>query len=582
MAGSGRFALLVMVGALAQGAPSSSMAGPAAGGGQAAHTAPAGSTKTPAARRVRPGAPVRRLRSGAKPRVSRRIAGRPLNQRAMRDYLRRVLARARRHSDAPRVSRRIAGQPLTKRATRDYLRRVLARERRFYRPGVSYDARTGLTYDGHAVNLRTGKLSGGPRNWSAASKESLHVILLVKAVAGDPVAQALLTPDPSDPGKAVDAALDVLGRKIDTYRAFDAEHPGYGGFLPWFKVQSGKMQPMADWADRVPGLDNGQLAWSMYLAERILRENGRTELADRYGAHLKLMKDNVVRVFYDPTARQFRGETRMGNGSKVAPGRNRYVNNAGGYFIEDAYEGLMLVHFADLMGSWRGNQAGKQAVWKEPRRKPASMRIGRKKVDVVEGFWFSSHEEWSNLVLPFRDLPVADRLFLNGQRVRTQVSARRGWSGLFASTHRPVARAGEELAYENATGIQEVASAPVRTGAPIFAPDASFPLALVDRQLFASWLNSMTSRPGAFGPYGIGESYSEDGRSAPLLTWDGKALPMVGLMGGVSGDIRRLLKKDGSYNAFMKRVERDYRLFDEATIQGDDVPFHAPPVRATQ
>ena len=536
----------------------------------AAWGAPAGGRQVSrTARRAAPARPVPRTTARRTPKV-----------RPKKQALRVLGTRARlgaRKAARPRLTRRIAGRPLSRGMTRRFLRKVLARERRFYQPGVSYDGKTGLTYDGHGVDLRTGQLRGGPRNWSAASKESLHVILLVKAVAGDPVAQALLTPDPSDPGKAVDVALDVLGRKIDTYRSFNQEHPGYGGFLPWFQVAEGKLQPKDDWVDRVPGLDNGQLAWSMYLAEHMLREEGHTELADRYGEHLKLMADNVVRVFYDPAAGKFRGEARLGRGGKVAPGRNRYVNNANGYFIDDAYEGLMLLHFADSMGAWRGNEAGRAAIWKEPRRKPASMRIGKKKVSVVEGFWFSSHEEWSFLVLPFRDLPVADRLFLNAQRVRTQVAARNGWSGLFASTHQPVRGEGEEVGYVNATGIQEVASAPVHTGKPIFAPYASFPLALVDRRLFASWLSSMTSRPGASGPYGIGESYSEDGSSAPLLTWDGKALPMIGLMGGVSGDIRRLLQKDGLYRGFMERVSADYRRFDPAAIQGDDVPFHAPP-----
>ena len=196
---------------------------------------------------------------------------------------------------------------------------------------------------------------------------------------------------------------------------------------------------------------------------------------------------------------------------------------------------------------------------------------------MVEGHWFSSHEDWGFLVLPYRDLPVADRLFQNGQRVRTSYSARRGLSGLFASTHRPVKRDGGQLRYENASGIQSVAKDTVRGGKPIMAPYAAFPLALVDTRLFAGWLKSMVDRPGMFGPYGIGESYSEDGSTAPLLTWDGKALPMIAMMGGVSGDIGRFLRRDGTYRQFVDRVSADYRLFDEAAIAGEDLPFEAPP-----
>ncbi|HEU5057962.1 MAG TPA: hypothetical protein VFU21_15630 [Kofleriaceae bacterium] len=473
--------------------------------------------------------------------------------------------------------RRLAGRLPSAHEARRFLAEVVARERRFYQPGVSYDAETGLTFDGHPIDQRSGELRGAPRNWSAASKESLHIVLLAKAVAGDPTARALLTPDPGDPDQAVGRALDVLGKKIATYRRFHQKSPGFGGFLPWFKVAGGELVPMKGWTDRVPGLDNGQLAWSLYLAEAVLREGGHVELADAYRRHLELMADNVVRVFYDPAGGQFRGEAVLARGGAVSPARNRYRTS--GYLIEDAYEGLLLVHFADLMGRWRGQAAGgRDAVWRTPRRTPASFRHRGKRITVVEGHWFSSHEDWGFLILPYRDLPVADRLFENAQRARTQFSARRGLSGLFASTHRPVLDGdGRELAYENASGIQEIARDKVRQGAPIFAPYAAFPLALVDQRLFAGWLRSMVDRPGMLGPYGIGESYSEDGGTAPLLTWDGKALPMIAMMGGVSADIGRLLRRDGLYDPFLARVAGDYRLFDSKAIEGEDVPFHAPP-----
>lgn len=517
-----------------------------------------------------------------RPAASRSTAAKRAGRRTVRvraprrpGALGRLLLR-RRQRARPAVRRRVAGRLPSRGEARRFLREVVARERRFYQPGVSYDGETGLTFDGHPIDRLSGRLRGAPRNWSAASKESLHIILLAKALAGDPMARALVTPDPDDPSKAVGRAIDVLGRKIATYRRFDARNPGFGGFLPWFKVAGGELEPMDGWEGRVPGLDNGQLAWSLYLAEGVLREQGQVELADAYRQHLDLMADNVVRIFYDPAGKQFRGEAVLARGAAVPPGKNRYRKQ--GYLIEDAYEGLLLVHFADLMGRWRGGAAaGRQAVWRQPRRKPARFQHDGKPITVVEGHWFSSHEDWGFLVLPYRDLPVADRLFANAQRVRTQYSARRGLSGLFASTHRPVRGSAGQLAYENASGIQEVAKDTVRTGKPIFAPYAAFPLALVDQRLFAGWLKSMVGRPGMFGPYGIGESYSEDGRSAPLLTWDGKALPMIAAMGGVSREIGRLLRRDGVYPAFMARVAADYRLFDEAAIEGEEIPFHAPP-----
>jgi hypothetical protein len=504
-----------------------------------------------------------------------RFARQLVKKKLVRPIVRRAPAAHRLRAKIRRatVRRHRLGRLPGRAEARRFLFQVAARERRFYQPGVSYDPETGLTFDGHPIDRVTGELRGKPRNWSAASKESLHIILLAKAVAGDEIAQALITPDPADPSQAVARALDVLGKKIATYRRFHRKNPGFAGFLPWFKVEQGEMVPMDGWTDRVPGLDNGQLAWSLYMAEGALREAGHRDLAAAYRRHLDLMARNVVDVFYDPAGRHFRGEAAIERGGGVAAGANRYGNR--GYLIEDAYEGLLLVHFADLMGDWRNHPAGRDAVWREPRRKPASFRDGGERITVAEGHWFSSHEDWGFLVLPFRDVPIADRLYSNGQAVRTRYSARNGYSGLFASTHRPVANGAEELAYENSAGIQEVARDKVRTGDPIFAPYAAFPLALVDQRLFAGWMKSMLDRPGVFGPYGMGESYSDDGKTAPLLTWDGKALPMIAWMGGVSDEIRRGLQRDGTYRTFRSRVEHDYRLFRKISVEA--APFAAPP-----
>jgi hypothetical protein len=444
-----------------------------------------------------------------------------------------------------------------------FMRELAGREAPFYRAGVAFDGKTAMTHDGHDVDFTTGRLRpGGLRNWSAASKESLHLAILVKSLGGDGTARRLI------PARR---ALAQLEKKIASYERFDREHPGYGGFLPWYRVERGRVLPMPDWANRVPGLDNGQLAWSIYVAAHALEDLGHRELAARYRAHLERMKRNVVRIFYDPAAKKLRAEARLVAGNAVAPTANRYANNVPGYFLDDAYEGVLLNHFADLFGDWRGHEAGREALWSAPRRIPAgyTTRQGRR-LTVVRGHWFSSHEDWAYLVLPFLDDARARRLFVDAQRVRIDHARASGLPGLFASTHETITGPGAP-GYVSNLGIAAVAKLPV-TGRPILAPYAAFPLALANRRWFTAWLGTMLARPHMLGPYGMGESFSPAGGHAPVLTWDGKALPMVAWMKGTVDETRRYLRRDGLYDRFMARVRADYRLFDGPTAAAAAAP----------
>lgn len=461
-----------------------------------------------------------------------------------------------------------------------YMRTVAVRESRFQRPGVGYEPETGLTFDGHDVNVDTGALYGDARNASAASKESLDIALLVKVLQGDPTARLLVSPNPRNPAAAVRVAIDRLTRKINSYDSFNRRHPGFGGFLPWFRVagEAGarQMEPTDDWQNRVPGLDNGQLAWSVYHAEHALEQLGHHGLAARYGAQLDRMRRNVVRIFYDPTRRLLRAEARLLRPSTEAPVEAGYVNNVEGYFLDDAYEGLMMNHFADLLGDWSHQPEGRNAIWREPRREPATYttRAGQR-ITVVRAHWGSGHEAWGDLVLPYTDLPVARDLARNLESVRTVHAAESGRPGLAASASAPVGH-NRGSRYVSAVGIPGIARQPIETDT-VLAPYAAFPIAMVDRPMFATWLRNMLDGPRVNGPHGMVEAFQVDGRAiTPVMTWDGKVLPMMAWMGGIRDDVRRELQRDGLYDAFMARVRTDYQRFDPRTIEGRDVPLSAP------
>jgi hypothetical protein len=463
-----------------------------------------------------------------------------------------------------------------------FFERFIAQENAFYQEGVAYDGKTAVTFDGHAVSFEGGLAIGGPRRFSAASKESLHVAFLALAVRGDPIASRLLAPKSGeDPRRH---ALELLRRKIETYRAFDAEFPGFGGFLPWFVVGDGKIVPAKDWQDRVPGLDNGQLAWSLYLAEHILRDAGEVELAKLYRDRLELMARNVVRVFYDPKLRKMRAEATLVNGSGVPPERNRYATKNPRYMLDDPYEGTLLSEFATTFGDWRAHLEGAGAIWKQPRRERVTYRAPKSGLELTidRGVWHSSHEQWAFGVLPYLDDPILEIIFENTQKARTINAAELREAGLAASANEP--RLGDGATrYVNALGIRQpnVTKLPIDPRR-IYTPYGAFPLGLVKEQrpIFATWLKMMSEAPGLMTELGIAESYSASGRMrAPLVTWDVKGLVALGVMGGLRDAMRPYMIADGIYDAFRARIAKDRSAFDGKPILGTALAPRGPSVR---
>ena len=98
----------------------------------------------------------------------------------------------------------------------DFLANVMHVERRFLaKPAMSFDADTGMTYDGIGLDYETGEAQQGTlRTFSAPSKEALHLSLLALALE-DPAES-----EPSERAAAplprlysADEALDILEKK---------------------------------------------------------------------------------------------------------------------------------------------------------------------------------------------------------------------------------------------------------------------------------------------------------------------------------------------------------------------------------
>lgn len=128
---------------------------------------------------------------------------------------------------------------------------VLYWEGKFAQPGIGYNGDNAMSYDGTLLDPITGLAvanAGGRHNFSAASKESLQVMVYAHALAGDRAAARFVSP--GSPRDAPEIAYQLMQKKLATYLAFNASFPGFGGYLPWYNNTNANIEPTWDWVCR--------------------------------------------------------------------------------------------------------------------------------------------------------------------------------------------------------------------------------------------------------------------------------------------------------------------------------------------
>jgi len=115
-------------------------------------------------------------------------------------------------------------------------------------------------------------------------------------------------------------------------------------------------------------------------------------------------------------------------------------------------------------------------------------------VTVQKGWWFSTHEQWKMMLLPYAsrndDLPLVRKLYRNAEVVRTWDANSSGLPGMMASIN-DVTNGGEDIPdYVSATGIGAVAFEEVLRR-DVLTPYSSFGLMLTDRAMGLCWYNNM-------------------------------------------------------------------------------------------
>lgn len=209
-----------------------------------------------------------------------------------------------------------------------------------------------------------------------------------------------------------------------------------------------------------------------------------------------------------------------------------------------------------------------------------SRKIGP--ITVQKGFWFSSHEQWKLLQMPYLDVPVVKRVFHNAERVRTCNSVLMTQNpGMFASVNNITDPAtGEILGYISNAGVPSVSSQQEQE-LDVITPYSVFPTLLFNQEIGLLWYKNMLDGQGMQNPYGSTESGRRDGDGvSAFVSWDSKVTTLVALLGGVGDFVREGLVKERRYAEFNRVLQREYGRVFGKNLVGEDVALCAPEFQA--
>ncbi|KXT07217.1 hypothetical protein AC578_2453 [Pseudocercospora eumusae] len=450
-----------------------------------------------------------------------------------------------------------------------FVRDVLFWDGQFVRPDIGYNHANGMSYDGTLLNQATGvapAYGSGRHNFSAASKESLHVMLLAQVLAGSKGAARVVSPESQKTAQR--KAYEIMNQKLGTYLAFNETFPGFGGLLPWYNNTYAHLSPTNDWVDRLPALDNGELLWAVYAAVEALsvsHDYQYRRLGARWQEWLDYTKTTAAKLFYHGNGRVCAVITLNQTLSPHNPAQNYTCE--GDDLLDDPYEGELftwwLYFFSNDLSS-----SDRDALWLKKRAKLQATtyqdaNIGP--ITVQKGYWFSSHEQWKVLEMPYSDIPLINQLFTNAEIARTCNSALLKIPGMYASVNNITDDASAEiLGYISNAGIPSISFLPDQE-LDVITPYATFPTFLVDETVGIVWYWAMLLGKKMQNPYGSTESERVDGKAvSSFVSWDSKITTIVALLGGVRDLVREKMRRDGVYDEFLSRIGDEYaRVFTD-------------------
>uniref|UniRef100_A0A7E4W8T6 Ldi domain-containing protein n=1 Tax=Panagrellus redivivus TaxID=6233 RepID=A0A7E4W8T6_PANRE len=452
---------------------------------------------------------------------------------------------------------------------------IMTWEGKFMVNGIGLNAKSGLTYDGSWLNYSTG-LPILLHDFSAASKESVHLGLLALGLDETKThVQTLFKSSMGGNGNVKDYVLDVLKRKLASYNGWDKQYPGFGGYLPWYSVTDDGMKLLEheEWKSAVPSLDNGEMIWGLIAVVQALKDANQPDLANDYQNYVDKLSLTALDIFLNETSKGIRCVAQISDITK-SPKENTYSQD-NTCLLDDPYEGELFLLFAELYSDWSNYSVSADDIWKLKQAKskavPYSGENGEK-ITVQEGYWFSSHEQWKFMELPYFDSEIANGIYLNGERARSHYSKANGFPGLLAAVTNVSSFDNYNLtklpAYVSAAGIQEIASQKVETTS-LYTPYGAFPMLLHPdtRGYGLAWYLNMLKGDRMQGPQGSTESIWIDGSMiSPVQTWDSKITSVLAMNGGIIDLTRKYLNETDKYEQFKNRIDSEWKKVFGSTV----------------
>ena len=252
--------------------------------------------------------------------------------------------------------------------------------------------------------------------------------------------------------------------------------------------------------------------------------------------------------------------------------------------------GELMAYFMDLYAPWNTYNYSieeRNRIWVSKRDRLVrdeynttveSSNVAQKQITVQRGFWFSSHEQWKYFYLPYRDIDLHRRLFINGEKVRVFHSAQNGIPGLYASVTSDAKRDTYQFDYWSACGIQQIAFQKIEHQS-VVTPYGSFPVIMANESIGLAWYLNMLQGPAMQNLYGSTEAANINGTSiSPVITWDSKITTLVAILSSHLTDVsREILQRDQLYQRFYNITEYEWsRVFGLKPLLGEDLPWSLP------